>query len=408
MRILFVLVSLPFPANIGQRMRNYSLLRGLHMEGHEVTLLAFGDSEELTAARSGLAEICSDINVVQAPSGAGRAGYFGRLRALASNLPSGAWRLRSEAMQAAVADITVKQHFDLVICDDVYQFKNLPAPCPVPVVLNKHTIVHEEVRRFLEHRRNPLVLAYGWTEYRRLLRLEKEACANVTAVWTCSERDRHVLVGPNSSVSSAVVPNVINFEDYKPSATDDGRTVVYVGAMDWLPNRDAVEFFVSDVMPELRRLVPDVRFVVAGREPPPNFRRRLERAPNVRFTGTLPDLRPVIAQAAVCAVPLRSGSGTRLKILEAAAMAKAVVSTTIGAEGLNLIDGKEIVIADECKAMARAIADLLGDRQRRTEIGLAAHYHVSAKYGIPALRQSVREALEFFGDQSRLRDAASS
>ena len=89
-------------------------------------------------------------------------------------------------------------------------------------------------------------------------------------------------------------------------------------------------------------------------------------------------------------------------------MAKAVVSTTIGAEGLNLIDGKEIVIADECSAMARAIADLLVDRQRRTEIGLAARHHVSAKYGIPALRQSVREALEFFGDQSRLRDAASS
>ena len=198
MRILFVLVSLPFPANIGQRMRNYSLLRGLHMEGHEVTLLAFGDPEELTAARSGLVDICSDINVVQPPKGPGRAGYLGRLRALASDLPSGAWRLRSEAMQAAVADITVKQHFDLVICDDVYQFKNLPAPCPVPAVLNKHTIVHEEVRRFLENRKNPLVLAYGWTEYRRLLRLEKEACANVTAVWTCSERDRQILVGRDS------------------------------------------------------------------------------------------------------------------------------------------------------------------------------------------------------------------
>ena len=201
---------------------------------------------------------------------------------------------------------------------------------------------------------------------------------------------------------------MINVEDYKPGATDDGRTVVYVGAMDWLPNQDAVEFFVSDVMPELRRLVPDVSFVVAGREPPPNFRRRLEQAPNVRFTGTLPDLRPVIAQAAVCAVPLRIGSGTRLKILEAAAMAKAVVSTTIGAEGLNLIDGKEIVIADECSAMAHAIADLLVDRQRRTAIGQAARHHVSAKYGIPALRQAVREALEFLGDQSRLRDAASS
>ncbi len=408
MKILFVLVSLPFPPNIGQRMRNYSLVRALRMEGHQVTLLAFGDSDELAVARRGLAELCSGINVVQAPNDAGRVGYLGRLRALGSNLPSGAWRLRSEAMLAKVTQMTVDQHFDLIICDDVYQFKNLPAPCAAPIVLNKHTIVHEEVRRFLKNRRNPLVLAYGWSEYRRLLRLEKEACANVAAVWTCSERDTQVLVGANSPVSSAVVPNVINIDDYEPAASDDGRTVVYVGAMDWLPNRDAVEFFVSDVMPELRRLVPDVNFVVAGREPPPSFRRRLEREPNVRFTGTLPDLRPVIAQAAVCAVPLRIGSGTRLKILEAAAMAKAVVSTTIGAEGLNLIDGKEIVIADGSEAMARAIADLLGDPRRRTEIGQAARHHVAAKFGIPALRRSVRQAMEFFEDQSHLRDVASS
>ena len=115
----------------------------------------------------------------------------------------------------------------------------------------------------------------------------------------------------------------------------------------------------------------------------------------------------MIAQAAVCAVPLRVGSGTRLKILEAAAMAKAVVSTTIGAEGLNLIDGKEIVIADESIAMARAIAELLGDRRRRTEIGLAARNHITAKFGIPALRHSVREAMELIGDPSRFRDAVS-
>jgi glycosyltransferase involved in cell wall biosynthesis len=170
--------------------------------------------------------------------------------------------------------------------------------------------------------------------------------------------------------------------------------------MDWLPNRDAVAFFVSEVMPELRRLVPDFSFVVAGREPPPDFRSRYEQIPNVRFTGTLPDLRPVIAQAAVCVVPLRIGSGTRLKILEAAAMAKAVVSTTVGAEGLTLKDGEDIVIADEPRTMARAIAALLADRRRRLEIGQAARRHVAAEYGIPALRRALREALALIGEQS--------
>lgn len=399
MRILFVLISLPFPTNIGQRMRNYSQVRALQMEGHEVTLLAFGDRDELNSARAGLAGLCADLDVLPDPGRGARAGYAGRLRALTSSLPYGAWRMRSNTMRAAVSKRLASQAFDLVLCDDVYQIGNLPTAFPGPVVLDKPSIVHEEVRRFIENQRNLLTSAYGRIEHRRLRRLELQACSRVAAVWACSERDRQILVRGNSSVPIAVVPNAINIDEYRPAEADDGRTVLYVGAMDWLPNRDAVAFFVSDVMPELRRLVPNLSFVVAGREPPPDFRRRFEQIPNVRFTGTLPDLRPVIAQAAICVVPLRIGSGTRLKILEAAAMAKAVVSTTVGAEGLTLKDGKEIIIADGPRTMASAIAALLGDRRRRLEIGRAARRHVAAEYGIPALRRALREALALIGDQ---------
>jgi glycosyltransferase involved in cell wall biosynthesis len=407
MRILFVLFSLPFPPNIGQRMRNYSLLRALRMEGHKVTLLAFADQEELTEAKSGLSRFCSDIDIVPKPGGAARSSYTGRLKALISDLPYGAWRMRSDAMRAAVSERLASQSFDIILCDDVYQIGNLPLAPATPIVLNKHTIVHEEVRRFLEHQRNPLISVYGWIEYRRLRRLEMQTCGQVAAVWACSERDQRILAKGSVSASFAVLPNVINVEDYTPVETDDERTVVYVGAMDWLPNRDAVAFFIADIMPELHRLVPDLRFVVAGREPPSNFRKRYEKIPNVSFTGTLPDLGPVIAQAALCVVPLRIGSGTRLKILEAAAMAKPVVSTTVGAEGLTFHNGKEIVIADEPLVIAREIAALLRNRQRRVEIGRAARSRVVAEYDIHTLRRGLREALAHLGDRPRLDDVAS-
>ncbi len=406
MRILFVAVSLPFPPNIGQRMRNYSLLRALRMEGHEVTVLAFGGQDELAAARAGLANLCADLDVVPNPGGGARAGYAGRLSALISGIPYGAWRMRSDSMRTAVSKRLAGQSFDLVLCDDIYLIGNLPLTSPALIVLNKSSIVHEEVRRFVRHQGNPLVSAYGWIEYRRLRSLEMRSCGQAAAVWTCSDRDRRILANGNSGVPFSVVPNVINLEDYKPAEGDDGRTVVYVGAMDWLPNRDAVAFFVLEVMPELRRLVPDLSFVVAGREPPPDFRRRFDQLPDVSFTGTLPDLRPVIAQAAVCAVPLRIGSGTRLKILEAAAMAKSVVSTTIGAEGLTLENGKEIIIADEPQAIAHALAALLGNRARRLEIGRAARHRVAADYDIPSLRRAVREAISILEDRPRLGDAA--
>lgn len=403
MKILFVAVSVPFPANIGQRVRNCSLLRAMYAEGHEVSILAFGDEKEAAIARTGLAGLCQSIEVIGTAT---QAGYTGRFRALFSKLPYGAWRMRSEQMRDAVSERLAHEHFDLMLCDDVYVFGNLPTPFPLPVVLNKHTIVAEEVQRFVERQRNPFVSAYGWSEFRRLRSLEGSAVGKVEGVWACSERDRQILLRDNLALPVAVVPNVVDVGDYKPANGDDGETIVYVGAMDWLPNRDAVEFFVGDIMPELRRLRGDFRFVVAGREPPANFRERLERDPAVRFTGTLPDLRPEIARAAICAVPLRIGSGTRLKIIEAAAMSKPVVSTTIGAEGLTLRNGKEIVIADEPKQFARELAALLGNRPRRLEIGQAARSHISARYGIPALRQAVREALATAIAERRYPDVA--
>jgi polysaccharide biosynthesis protein PslH len=390
MKILFVATALPFPANIGQRVRNYSLVRAIHAEGHEISIVAFGDRQELVSARSGLADLCREVAVIGT---AGTSGYIGRIGALFSELPYGAWRMRSLKMQMAVKRRLALGHFDLILCDDVYVFGNI-SPSPIPLILNKHTIVAEEFRRFVEHQRNPFVLTYGWSEYRRVSRLEQDACSRVNAVWACSERDRRMVWRDNPRVSVAVLPNAVDIEQYPVTDKDDGRTIIYVGAMDWFPNRDAVEFFVCNIFPEVRRLIPNARFVVAGRQPPTRFRERLERVPGIRFTGTLPDLCPQITQAAICAVPLRIGSGTRLKIIEAAAMARPVVSTTIGAEGLSLRNGKEIVIADEPKQFALEVAALLSNRPRRLEIGQAARCHVSAQYGIPALRQAVKQALE--------------
>ena len=379
-------------------MRNYSVLRALSMEGHEVTILAFGDARGVTSARRDLAGLCVDLDIINEVCRSTYVEYAGRALALRAGLPYGVWRLRSPMMRSAVSDRLAEQRFDIILCDDIYQMENLPTLPRVPIVLNKHDITYEIVERFLKRERNPLKLIYGWAEYRQLRRFESRSCGEVAAVWVCSERDRQLLARDNASVPFMVVPNAVDVENYKPSDADDGHSVLFVGAMDWLPNRDAVEFFVSEIMPELRRLVPGVSFVVAGREPPEDFRRRFEYLRDVRFTGTLADLRPLIAQAAVCTVPLRIGSGTRLKILEAAAMAKPVVSTTVGAEGLSFVDGKEIIIADEPRKFAHAIADLLGDRSRRLELGREAHRHVVAKYGIPALRLAVREALTLRGD----------
>jgi glycosyltransferase involved in cell wall biosynthesis len=204
-----------------------------------------------------------------------------------------------------------------------------------------------------------------------------------------------------------VVPNIVDVDEYAADSAEDPRKILFQAGMDWYPNRDAVEFFVAQVFSRIRSQVPNVRFVVAGRNPPEEFRQRLGRVPGVEFTGTVLDMRVEIASAAVCVVPLRIGSGTRLKILEAAAMAKPIVSTRMGAEGLEFRDGKEIALEDEPAAFADAVVKLLNAAPDRHRLGQAARKRVEQNYSFLALRASLREALNTFTRDASLARSAS-
>jgi glycosyltransferase involved in cell wall biosynthesis len=190
-----------------------------------------------------------------------------------------------------------------------------------------------------------------------------------------------------------VVPNVVDVEQYRPEASGDGATILYTGGMDWFPNRDAVSFFAFQVMPGIRKRFPRVRFVVAGRAPDPSFR-LLFKDVDVSFTGTLPDMRAAFAQAAVCVVPLRIGSGTRLKILEAAAMGKAIVSSRIGAEGLDFVSGSEILLADTAREFEGAVSKLFADAACRSSLGRSARRRVESLYSHLAMRVAIRSVLK--------------
>ena len=174
---------------------------------------------------------------------------------------------------------------------------------------------------------------------------------------------------------------------------EDPATVIYVGGMDSFPNRDALEYFVNDILPLIKRELPAVKVIAAGRNPAREFRAKFSGISELEFTGTVPDIRPVIAKAAVSIIPLRVGSGTRLKILEGGAMGKAMVSTTLGAEGLGFADGQEILIADEPHQFARCVTELLYDPDQRRKLGEAARKRVLANYDLTALERSITRAL---------------
>jgi glycosyltransferase involved in cell wall biosynthesis len=394
LRILFAALSMPFPPTNGHRLRTWALLRALAGEGHQVTLVSFAEPEELHREDAELRAVCRAVERVPVP-GVHRARWEPLRRALAvfSPEPYGVRRFRSPAFTAGLTRALAGERFDLVICDGIYNVQNLPGGLTVPVLLNKDDVAHVILERYARLARNALARLYARLEACKVKRWERQACAGVAANLVCSEVDRDILQRLCPGVPMLVVPNVVDTEHYAPAGEGEPLTVLFQGGMDWHPNRDAVEFFAAEILPELRRLVPAVTFRVAGRSPSDDFRRRFAGPPGLEFTGTVPDMRTEIARAAVCVVPLRIGSGTRLKILEAAAMGKAIVSTRLGAEGLEFRDGEDIVLTDDARAFARATADLLADPARRRKLGEAARQRAEADYSHSALRTALRGAL---------------
>jgi glycosyltransferase involved in cell wall biosynthesis len=188
----------------------------------------------------------------------------------------------------------------------------------------------------------------------------------------------------------------VDTDFYEPNGTNsfgNGELLLFQGSMDWYPNRDAVEFFARTILPLVRNQRPNVRFVVAGRNPASHFVKELSTSFGVEFTGTIPDMRPYLSVASVVVVPLRMGSGTRIKILEACAAGKPVVSTMLGAEGLAFEPNKEIVLADVPAQFAGAVVRLLQDPERRRAIGSAARTKTVDSYSQAALKASLDFAI---------------
>jgi glycosyltransferase involved in cell wall biosynthesis len=227
-----------------------------------------------------------------------------------------------------------------------------------------------------------------WLESRALQRAERHYVQLADYVLAVSENDRASFAQYADPRRISVIPTGVDTEYFQPEvpsgpSLEQPDTMVFTGSMDWMPNEDGVAYFVEKILPLIRRQIPEAAFWAIGHRPP----RRIQAlaSDSVVVTGTVEDIRPYLAKAALCVVPLRSGSGTRIKIFEAMAMGKAVVSTSMGAEGLPVQHGKNIILADDPADFARQVVDLLRDPPHRQRLGQAARQLVVESYGWPAV-----------------------
>ncbi|HKW94463.1 MAG TPA: glycosyltransferase family 4 protein [Methylomirabilota bacterium] len=297
----------------------------------------------------------------------------------ASRYPADLWRWRVPAVRARIRQ-RLAEGVDLFVADFLVAMPNLPAVSGVPVVLFEHNVEHMIWKRLYQVEKRPWRRALLAVEWRKMRRYEAEACARAGLTVAVSEADRAMLSACAPGADIRAVPTGVDTAYFHPNgATETPATLVFTGSMDWYPNEDAVLYFLDAIFPEVRREVPGVSLAVVGRDPSDRVR-AAGAAAGIRVTGTVQDVRPYVAEAAVYVVPLRVGGGTRLKIFEALAMGKAVVSTRIGAEGLPIVADRHFLQADTPAAFAQAVIGLLKDADRRRALGLAGRRLVEDRY----------------------------
>jgi glycosyltransferase involved in cell wall biosynthesis len=395
MRILYLSTKYPLPTNSGTKMRLWSILSALAHAGHDVTLAALVNQSEAPQSTTELYTVCRDALIVFKKIGnfASSSNYLDRLLSIFSSEPYTTYRFHSRELRDALESKLSQCDFDAVICDEIFSAINLPK-CNLPLAMNSHNVESLILQRYADLEKNLFKALYVRWEAHRLRRFETSMFSRANIGMVCSEADRQ-RISRFCPHPMFVVPNVIDVGEYKEIDGDqDPSTILYLGDMKWFPNYDALDHFVHRILPYVQREVPDVRMIAVGRDPSPSVRARFSDVKALEFTGMVQDVRPFIRRATVSVIPLRIGSGTRWKILECAAMGKAMISTTIGAEGLAFQTGKEILIADDSRHFAQQLVELLHDPQYRFQLGAAARDRVASDYSLPVLKRSLMEALD--------------
>ena len=381
MRILWVKVGGLWPLNTGGRLRSFHIVSELSRR-HRVTLLTTHGPADDPAGLARALPSCE--RVASFASGAPKHGSArfatAVLRSWLSPLPVDLWKARVPALGREAHRLTVAGDVDVCVADFLAAAPNAPLGGALPTILFTHNVEHMIWKRLSETERSAWRRALLEIEWRKMRRYESRACAAASLTLAVSEVDRALLASLAPGAPVHAIPTGVDVEYWSPDPTPEVPSrLVFMGSMDWYPNEDAVLHFVDAILPRLRRDVPDVSLTVVGRNPTPHLRSVCEEA-GVRVTGTVDDVRPHVAEAAVGVVPHRVGGGTRLKIFEALAMGKAVVSTSIGAEGLPVSPGEHVELADDPAEFARAVARLLQQPDERRRLGQAGRRLVEDRY----------------------------
>jgi sugar transferase (PEP-CTERM/EpsH1 system associated) len=396
MDILLTLRQPLLPADTGGKVRSLNIFSRLAKRA-TIHAVSFADPLKEAVAISDMKDLFASYTPVPWQEAAKYSpGFYTEVLANQfSRLPYSLAKCNQRNFQSAVAELAVRKHFDMVLCDFLH------TAAPLLGFASGRKVVFEHNVEFLLRKRQWEMekrLLHQWIydrEWRKTRAIEARVCQSFEHTITVSEEDQQVLRREFGIENVSTLPTGVDTDYFCPSCDlqRPGR-LVFVGSMDWAPNEDGIVWFLREVYPKIQKAIPSVSFAVVGRNPSPRLRAIAGTIPNVEVTGRVSDVRPYLSDSEVVVVPLRVGGGTRIKIPEAMAMAKPVVSTPIGAEGLPFRKDQELCIAERAEDFSKAVVTLLRYPAMRTAIGAAAREAVVARHSWDTVVDEMEEILE--------------
>ena len=380
LRVLVLDEEIPFPLNSGKRIRTWNILSRL-AKRHQISFVCYGESSS-EGARA-LLEAGIEVHAVAPLKELNGVELYAQLLLnLASQYPYSVTKHHTKRFADCVRQLLQTSHFDLVHCEWTpyarYLDDLIAGP---PALIATHNIESQIWERRAKHSETAIEKLFFSLQAKKMRRFEQRALPEAAAITAVSQPD--IDAAKNWKCQQVtLVPNGVDLDFFQPSATErNSNEVLFLGSLDWFPNWDGLEYFVADIWPTIRIAKPDARLLIVGRKPPADKVKNLENKPGIEVIGEVEDVRPYLARAGALIVPLRIGGGSRIKILEALAAGTAVVTTSVGVEGLDLEDGVHVAVADNASAFADRLLQLLASPDARRRLSIAGRSAVVKFYG---------------------------
>lgn len=390
MRILHLMPYSPVPPTFGGALRVYHLLR-LLARNHDITLLTFGDAESKKELESCFGNQVKEIHFLEKPW-TRKYKRIGQLYSLLGKHSFFYMMARHPEMQNKLNHLFDKNQYDIALTEFSHT-ASYEMNTDAVKIMDAHNVEYEIFRRMWLNAGSSLRKVYYKSEFKKFYHEEIAAIQRHNSILVTSVNDKNILDREVPEVPKYVIPNGVDAEYFTP--TDEKRepnSLVFTGAMSYVPNYDGLVYFLDTIFPIIQKTIPDIKIYIVGNNPPKNL---LSRASdNIVITGFVDDVRPYINRSSVYVVPLRMGSGTRLKVLEAMSMRIPIVTTSMGCEGINVVDNESVLIANEPESFAESVIKLLNNKNLRQTLTENGFELMKSKYEWSVIGNDLERTLQ--------------